>query len=153
MSSTTKAKAAPASTVAPPAANTSKRDYLIELEHAAQKRWAEEKMFETDSPYSDGTLAVPEQDFAAAAAKAREERPKWMGTFPYPVSPRARSARISSCESWFSRLSHSSWAGSDDLKDILLTCTFFLCSPLSASALVPSILFRSPSALRPLRST
>lgn len=84
--SSTKAKATPASTVAPPAANTSKRDYLIELENAAQKRWAEEKMFETDSPYSDGTLEVPEQDFAKAAAKAREERPKWMGTFPYPVS-------------------------------------------------------------------
>ena len=84
--SSTKAKAAPASTVAPPAANTSKRDYLIDLEHAAQKRWAEEKMFETDSPYSDGTLEIPEQDFAKAAAKAREERPKWMGTFPYPVS-------------------------------------------------------------------
>lgn len=77
---------------------------MIELEHAAQKRWSEEKMFETDSPYSDGTLAVPSEDFAAAAAKAREERPKWMGTFPYPVSDKglARRAdgRSSCCLRW-----------------------------------------------------
>jgi leucyl-tRNA synthetase len=86
MSSAPKAKAPAASTVAPPAANTSKRDFLIDLENAAQKRWAEEKMFETDSPYSDGTLPTPGEDFTAAAARAREERPKWMGTFPYPVS-------------------------------------------------------------------
>lgn len=87
--SATKSKPGPASTVAPPAANTAKRDYLIQLEATAQKRWSDEKAFETDSPYTDGTLDVPEKDFAAAAAKAREERPKWMGTFPYPVSFRS----------------------------------------------------------------
>lgn len=91
--SSTKAKAPAASTVAPPAANTSKRDFLIDLENAAQKRWAEEKMFETDSPYSDGTLPIPGEDFTAAAARAREERPKWMGTFPYPVSSRRAEIR------------------------------------------------------------
>ncbi|KDE08386.1 leucyl-tRNA synthetase, cytoplasmic [Microbotryum lychnidis-dioicae p1A1 Lamole] len=76
-----------ASTVAPPAANTSKRDYLIQLEHDAQKRWQHEKQFETDSPFTDGTLKVPEGtdvDFAKLAQNARKDRPKWMGTFPYP---------------------------------------------------------------------
>jgi hypothetical protein len=87
MSSATKATAASATnTVAPPAANTAKRDYLIALETEAQKRWSQDKAFETNSPYTDGTLEVPTSDFAQAAAKAREERPKWLGTFPYPVS-------------------------------------------------------------------
>lgn len=81
--------AAPTSTLAAPAANTSKRDYLIELEGAAQKRWAAEKLFQTDSPYSDGSEPTPKEDFYANAAALREKRPKWFGTFPYPVS-RAR---------------------------------------------------------------
>ncbi|KAK4046224.1 cytosolic leucyl tRNA synthetase [Microbotryomycetes sp. JL201] len=83
MSSTT-AKPGPASTVAPPAANTSKRDRLIELERNAQRRWAADKAFETNSPYTDGTLPVPTDNFTQEAAKARQDRPKWMGTFPYP---------------------------------------------------------------------
>lgn len=80
------AAAQASSTLAAPAANTSKRDYLIELEGAAQKRWADEKCFETDSPYADGSEQVPTDEFYADAAKVREQRPKWFGTFPYPVS-------------------------------------------------------------------
>lgn len=77
------------STLAPPAANTSKRDYLIALEGAAQKKWAEAKLFETDSPYATGEEAVPTtagvKDFITSAALVKETRPKWFGTFPYPV--------------------------------------------------------------------
>ncbi|KAK4700721.1 leucyl-tRNA synthetase, partial [Phenoliferia sp. Uapishka_3] len=76
--------AAPSSTLAAPAANTSKRDFLIQLESAAQKRWEEEKLFQTDSPYSTGDEPVPTDEFYADAAKVREQRPKWFGTFPYP---------------------------------------------------------------------
>ena len=82
------APAAPSSTLQAPAANTSKRDFLIELEGAAQKRWKAEKVFETNSPYTDGTEPVPTEDFTAAAAVVRQTHPKWFGTFPYPVSRR-----------------------------------------------------------------
>ena len=92
------APAAPSSTLQAPAANTSKRDFLIELEGAAQKRWKAEKVFETNSPYTDGTEPVPTEDFTAAAAVVRQTHPKWFGTFPYPVSrrfsPRARKTRF-----------------------------------------------------------
>lgn len=74
------------STVAPPAQNTAKRDFLINLEHQAQDKWAKEKAFEVTSPFSDGTLPIPTDNFAQAAAAAREKHPKWFGTFPYAVS-------------------------------------------------------------------
>lgn len=80
------ATAAPStSTVAPPAANTQKRDYLISLEANAQARWAKENMFEVNSPYTDGQELIPTSDFGADAARVRGEKPKWFGTFPYPV--------------------------------------------------------------------
>lgn len=73
---------------APPAANTSKRDALIELEASAQRRWEAEKLFETDSPYTDSEnpQQIPTEEFSKAAEKLRESQPKWFGTFPYPVS-------------------------------------------------------------------
>ena len=72
--------------LAAPAANTSKRDYLIELEAKAQKSWAAANLFETDSPYTDGTEVVLTENFSDNAERVRAERPKWFGTFPYPVS-------------------------------------------------------------------
>jgi leucyl-tRNA synthetase len=69
------------------AGNTTKRDFLIQLEKDAQKRWKAEKAFEADSPYLDGSQKVPDADFAKDAAKLREHVPKWFGTFPYPVRP------------------------------------------------------------------
>jgi len=80
------------STVAPPAQNTAKRDFLIALEHKAQQKWAAEKAFETTSPFLDGTAPVPTDNFADAAAAIRKDHPKWMGTFPYAVSTRTRPA-------------------------------------------------------------
>lgn len=79
------------STVAPPAQNTAKRDFLIESEKRFQKQWAEAKLFEANSPYLNGSRAVPGGSdpavFAVDAEKERTEgRDKWFGTFPYPVS-------------------------------------------------------------------
>lgn len=65
-----------------------KRDFLIALESSAQKKWAAAKFFETDSPYATGEVAVPAgttAEFSQDAARVRVERPKWFGTFPYPV--------------------------------------------------------------------
>jgi leucyl-tRNA synthetase len=77
------------SVLAPPAANTSKRDFLINLESKAQKRWSKAKFFQTDSPYTSGEELVPTgagNQFIIDAERVRAERPKWFGTFPYPVS-------------------------------------------------------------------
>jgi len=56
---------------------TFKRDYLIKIEKNLQKKWQEEKLFETDAPTVEeigkGDL-TPKQ--------IQEEVPKWMGTFP-----------------------------------------------------------------------
>lgn len=71
--------------LAAPAANTSKRDFLIALETTAQQKWAQGKLFETNSPYTDGSEVVPSENFSEDAARVRAERPKWFGTFPYPV--------------------------------------------------------------------
>lgn len=78
---------------AAPAANTSKRDALIAIEESARARWAQEKLFETDSPYTGAEqVAVPGGDFSQRAAELRKTHPKWFGTFPYPVSaPACRS--------------------------------------------------------------
>lgn len=68
-------------------ANTAKRDFLIALEQRAQRRWQDDKVFEANSPYVEGSQALPElgADFATNASAVRDEQPKWMGTFPYPV--------------------------------------------------------------------
>ena len=72
---------------AAPAANTVKRDALILIEESARARWANEKLFETDSPYTGkDNVAVPEADFSQHAEELRKSHPKWFGTFPYPVS-------------------------------------------------------------------
>ncbi|BGP18709.1 hypothetical protein JCM10213_009187 [Rhodosporidiobolus nylandii] len=76
--------AKPTSTVAPPAQNTAKRDFLIELEARAQKRWQEEKLFEQNSPYADGEAEIPSEDFAKHAEELRKKYPKVLATMPYP---------------------------------------------------------------------
>ncbi|GAA5938691.1 leucine--tRNA ligase CDC60 [Sporobolomyces koalae] len=78
--------AAPAAAdkTAPPAQNTAKRDFLIQLEQDAQKRWAAEKLFEQNSPYQTGDAAVPTEGFAQHAAELREKYPKVLATMPYP---------------------------------------------------------------------
>lgn len=81
-------QAKPASTVAPPAQNTSKRDFLIALEQQAQKRWAQDRLFEQDSPYATGEADIPSDEFAKHAAELREKYPKVLATMPYPVSLR-----------------------------------------------------------------
>lgn len=75
-----------ASPLSAPAANTSKRDFLISLETKAQLKWSNEKLFETNSPYLEGTEIIPTENFGKDAARVRGEKPKWFGTFPYPVS-------------------------------------------------------------------
>ena len=35
---------------ATPTRNTARRDLLVDLQHRAQKKWAEEKTFEVDAP-------------------------------------------------------------------------------------------------------
>lgn len=80
-------QAKPASTVAPPAQNTSKRDFLISLEQQAQRRWAQDRLFEQDSPYATGEAEVPTAEFAKHAEELREKYPKVLATMPYPVSP------------------------------------------------------------------
>jgi len=71
---------------APPAQNTAKRDFLIQLEQQAQKRWSDEKLFEQNSPYSTGEEEVPTEEFAKHAKEMREKYPKVLATMPYPVS-------------------------------------------------------------------
>ncbi|KAH9813625.1 hypothetical protein DFH28DRAFT_1029218 [Melampsora americana] len=59
--------------------NFTKRDDLIKFEKNAQLKWAQMKVFETDSPHvNDSTLTdlTPDQ--------LREKYPKFFGTFPYP---------------------------------------------------------------------
>ena len=70
---------------APPAQNTAKRDFLIQLEQQAQKRWSDEKLFEQNSPYSTGEEQVPTEEFAQHAKEMREKYPKVLATMPYPV--------------------------------------------------------------------
>ncbi|GAA5823953.1 hypothetical protein JCM11251_003356 [Rhodosporidiobolus azoricus] len=72
------------STVAPPAQNTAKRDFLIDLEHKAQKRWQDDKLFELNSPYADGQAEVPTENFAQHAEELRKKYPKVLATMPYP---------------------------------------------------------------------
>ncbi|GAA6028905.1 hypothetical protein JCM8097_001498 [Rhodosporidiobolus ruineniae] len=74
----------PTSTVAPPAQNTAKRDFLIALEGKAQQRWQQDKLFEQDSPYADGTAEIPSEDFAKHAEELRQKYPKVLATMPYP---------------------------------------------------------------------
>ncbi|GAA5885136.1 hypothetical protein JCM16303_005871 [Sporobolomyces ruberrimus] len=74
----------PADKTAPPAQNTAKRDFLIQLEQQAQKRWADEKLFEQNSPYSTGDAEVPTEEFAKHAQEMREKYPKVLATMPYP---------------------------------------------------------------------
>ncbi|GAA5858903.1 hypothetical protein JCM8547_007149 [Rhodosporidiobolus lusitaniae] len=76
--------AKPTSTVAPPAANTAKRDFLITLEQKAQKRWQDEKLFEQNSPYATGEADIPTEDFAKHAEELRKKYPKVLATMPYP---------------------------------------------------------------------
>ncbi|GAA5982156.1 hypothetical protein JCM11641_000605 [Rhodosporidiobolus odoratus] len=74
----------PTSTVAPPAQNTAKRDFLVALENKAQKRWNSEKLFEQNSPYSTGEAEIPTEDFAKHAEELRKKYPKVLATMPYP---------------------------------------------------------------------
>ncbi|GAA5852819.1 hypothetical protein JCM5353_007630 [Sporobolomyces roseus] len=74
----------PADKTAPPAQNTAKRDFLIQLEQQAQKRWADEKLFEQNSPYSTGEAEIPTEEFAKHASEMREKYPKVLATMPYP---------------------------------------------------------------------
>ncbi|GAA6061196.1 hypothetical protein JCM10212_001517 [Sporobolomyces blumeae] len=69
---------------APPAQNTAKRDFLIQLEQQAQQRWAAEKAFEQNSPYQTGDAEIPTEDFAKHAQELREKYPKVLATMPYP---------------------------------------------------------------------
>ncbi|GAA6001176.1 hypothetical protein JCM5350_006784, partial [Sporobolomyces pararoseus] len=75
---------APVDKTAPPAQNTAKRDFLIQLEQQAQKRWADEKLFEQNSPYSTGEAEIPTEEFAKNAQELREKYPKVLATMPYP---------------------------------------------------------------------
>jgi len=79
------APAPPADKTAPPAQNTAKRDFLIQLEQQAQKRWADEKLFEQNSPYQTGEAEIPVEEFAKHAQEIREKYPKVLATMPYPV--------------------------------------------------------------------
>ncbi|KAI5481583.1 leucine-trna ligase [Pseudohyphozyma bogoriensis] len=80
--------ASSSSATAAPAANTTKRDFLIALETAAQKKWADAKVFEANSPFLKGEIAIPTgsepSEFVGLGDKIRETRPKWFGNFPYP---------------------------------------------------------------------
>ncbi|KAH8924540.1 leucine-tRNA ligase [Atractiella rhizophila] len=49
--------------------NTTRRDYLISIEKAVQKRWKEEKVFESEIPTDEAEY---------------EKKDKWFGTFPFP---------------------------------------------------------------------
>lgn len=103
----TMSTAAPASSkTAPPAQNTAKRDFLIALEHKAQQRWLDDKLFEQNSPYATGEAQVPDADFAQHADELRKKYPKVLATMPYPVRLaflqlhllQPRSARLRLCE-------------------------------------------------------
>ncbi|GJN92309.1 hypothetical protein Rhopal_005339-T1 [Rhodotorula paludigena] len=72
------------SKTAPPAQNTAKRDFLIALEHKAQQRWLDDKLFEQNSPYATGEAQVPDADFAQHADELRKKYPKVLATMPYP---------------------------------------------------------------------
>ena len=53
---------------ATPTRNTARRDLLVDLQHRAQKKWAEEKTFEVDAPEMRDGVEVE----------------KFFGNFPYP---------------------------------------------------------------------
>lgn len=81
--------AAQGTPLAPAAANTLKRDFLQTIERRSQLKWENDKLFQTDSPYTQQTnpTKVPTADFAAEAETLRKNgQDKWFGTFPYPVS-------------------------------------------------------------------
>lgn len=58
---------------------TSKRDYLTDLEKKYQSYWAQEKFFEVDSPMQSGVEGLEDM----TPEQIREKYPKWFGTFPY----------------------------------------------------------------------
>lgn len=58
---------------------TSKRDYLTDLEKKYQSYWAKEKFFEVDSPMQSGIKGLEDM----TPEQIREKYPKWFGTFPY----------------------------------------------------------------------
>lgn len=104
--------AKPTNTVAPPAANTAKRDFLIALEQKAQKRWSDEKLFEQDSPYASGEAPIPTEGFAMDAAALREKYPKVLATMPYPVRPFLFPPFPPSCRRWLMKDLHQYMNGS-----------------------------------------
>ncbi|CAO1623406.1 unnamed protein product [Sympodiomycopsis kandeliae] len=59
--------------------NTSKRDFLTDLEKKYQKYWADEKFFEVDSPMQSGVQGLEDM----TPEQIREKYPKWFGTFPF----------------------------------------------------------------------
>ncbi|CAO1622884.1 unnamed protein product [Parajaminaea phylloscopi] len=59
--------------------NTSKRDFLTDLEKKYQSYWAEEKFFEVDSPMQSGIEGLENM----TPEEIREKYPKWFGTFPF----------------------------------------------------------------------
>ncbi|KAH7246328.1 hypothetical protein BKA59DRAFT_556064 [Fusarium tricinctum] len=58
---------------------TEKRDTLIALEKKYQKKWSEDKTFESNAPSTD---EVPLH--SVSAAELREQQPKFFGTMAYP---------------------------------------------------------------------
>ncbi|KPI43510.1 Leucine--tRNA ligase, cytoplasmic [Cyphellophora attinorum] len=59
--------------------NTHNRDVLIEIEKKYQKKWQEDKVFESDAPTTE------EIPFGSASASdIRTKHPKYFGTFAYP---------------------------------------------------------------------
>ncbi|UZJ56488.1 hypothetical protein CBS101457_005808 [Exobasidium rhododendri] len=61
--------------------NTSKRDFLKDLEAKYQKEWNDAKLFEVDSPMTTEKDSNLEK---LSPEEIREKFPKWLGTFPYP---------------------------------------------------------------------
>lgn len=59
--------------------NTHNRDVLIEIEKKCQKKWQDDKVFESDAP------TMEEIPFGSASPKdIRTKHPKYFGTFAYP---------------------------------------------------------------------
>ncbi|GAA98789.1 uncharacterized protein L969DRAFT_104263 [Mixia osmundae IAM 14324] len=59
--------------------NTSKRDYLVELERKCQQRWQDANLFEVNAPSSES----PELAHLSSE-ELQQKYPKFFGTFPYP---------------------------------------------------------------------
>ncbi|KAH8834105.1 hypothetical protein DL96DRAFT_1666957 [Flagelloscypha sp. PMI_526] len=58
-------------------AQTGKRDHLKSFEVIYQKKWRDEKLFETAAP-------SPEELRGLSKSEIRDKFPKWMGCFPFP---------------------------------------------------------------------